>query len=388
MSLDLRSSLRMAGPPLVAGKAITLGVGWLTVWATSPVAGLPSWAAVSHALSTWDGESYRAIAENGYPGGPLDPRVHATGYLWAFFPGLPIAVHVVHFLVVDTVAAAVLVNAACELVALAFITRLVELERRDSTSAETAAWALALYPYAAFLTVFYTEAPFLAAASASLYYLRRGEGGDHARACVLGMLASTTRITGLALLLPIALERARRRRRVLDPQAPLALLVAAPVGAFMLYAWARAGDALAWFHIEASASFGSRNLDWPWNGLSATWASATSLPADRYGFVFSLEVVFGLLGLALLAVQCAATVWRLPRVAPSLALFSAGVVLPPLFLTYWLSVPRYLMSMVPMYLLAADVLRGRDRLRMPALAISGALMAFGTFLLASGRFLA
>ncbi|HET9051091.1 MAG TPA: hypothetical protein VFO60_05270, partial [Candidatus Dormibacteraeota bacterium] len=96
----------------------------------------------------------------------------------------------------------------------------------------------------------------------------------------------------------------------------------------------------------------------------------------------------GVLGLVLLGLQLAGTVWTRPRIPPSLFVYSAGVVLPPLCLTYWLSVPRYLMSMVPMYLLVADALRGRDRLHMPALVVSGGLMAFGTVILTSGRFLA
>ncbi|HET9051910.1 MAG TPA: mannosyltransferase family protein, partial [Candidatus Dormibacteraeota bacterium] len=291
MSLDLRAALRLAIPPFAAGKAITLGAGWLTVWVTSPAVGLPSWDQLLQGLSNWDGESYRAIADTGYPAGPLDLHLHAAGHLWAFFPGLPIAVHLVRYVILDTVLAALLVNAACGLLAMAYLARLVDLERRDARSAETAVWALALYPYAVFLTVFYTEAPFLAAASASLYYMRRGAPGDHARACAMGMLASTTRITGLALLLPLAIERLRHRRRIVDVQLPLVLLVVLPLAAFMLYAHEHSGDALAWFHVEVSESFGSRSLDWPWNGLSNTWANATSLPADRYGFVFTLEAV-------------------------------------------------------------------------------------------------
>jgi hypothetical protein len=384
--MDLRSSVRLAVPPYVTGKAASLLVGWLTVWVTSPRRGLPSWSQIATAFSNWDGESYHSIADNGYPSGSLDPHAHAAGHLWAFFPGLPLAVHALRYLLIDTVLAALTVNAVCELIALAYLVRLVKLERGDDASAQTAAWFLALYPYAIFLTVFYTEAPFLAAATAALYYMRRGGEGDHARACIAAMLATSTRITGLALLLPILLERVLQRRRP-DWQLLLGGLVVLPVLAFMLYAHNRTGDSLAWFHIEVSESYGSRSIDWPWNGLQVTWDSARSLPADQYGFIFTMEVVFGLLGIAVVVAQWLATVWPFARISPSLALYSTGVLLPPICLTYWLSLPRYLMSMVPIYLLATDVLRSRESWRFGLLATSAALMAFGTFVLTSGRFL-
>jgi hypothetical protein len=386
--LDFRSAVRLALPPFLTGKAASLLVGWLTVWVTSPFPGVPSWSQISHAFSNWDGESYLAISQSGYPAGSLDPHAHAAGHLWAFFPGLPIAAHIVHYVLIDTVLAGLTVNAVCELIALAYVIRLVKLERGgDDASAQTAAWFLALYPYAIFLTVFYTEAPFIAAATAALYHMRRGAEGDHAKACVFAMLATATRITGLALLLPILLERILQRRRVADWQLLLVGLVVLPVLAFMLYARHQTGDSLAWFHIEVSESYGSRGIDWPWNGLQVTWDSAKSLPADQYGFIFTLEAVFGVAGVAVVAVQWLATAWPFPRIAPSLALYSTGVLLPPICLTYWLSIPRYLMSMVPIYLLAADVLRNRESWRFGVLATSASLMAFGTFVLTSGRFL-
>ena len=384
----MRGALRLAMPPFVTGKAISLGVAYAAVWIHWGRPGLPAWSAISEAFSNWDGESYRTLAESGYPSGPLDPHAGAPGHLWAFFPGFPIAVHAVGLVLVNAVVSAVVLNAVFELLALAFVVRLVALERGDGESAGSAAWLVAVYPYAIFLTVFYSESMFLAAAAAALYYMRRAESGDHARACAAAAVATATRVTGLALLLPIVLERALRTRRVLDAPMLLAGVIVVPVLAFMLYAHARTGDALAWYHIEGSQSYGSRSFDWPWNGFRVTWDSARALRADQYGFIFTLEVFFGLFGLALLGVQWVATVWPGVRFPPSFALYSAGVVLPPLCLSWWISTPRYLMAMVPMYLLGADLLRRRPGLRLPFITASAALMSFGTVILTTVSFLA
>lgn len=386
--LDMRTAVRLAMPAFVTGKAVSLGVGYAAVWIHWRQPGLPAWSAVSQAFSNWDGESYQTIAENGYPSGPIDPHVGAAGHLWAFFPGFPIAVHAASLVLVNTVLTAIVLNAVFELVALAFVVRLVALERGDDESAENAAWLVAVYPYAIFLTVFYSESMFLAAAAAALYYMRRAENGDHARACLAAAVATATRVTGLALLLPIILERFLRTRRVNDAPMLLAGVIVVPVLAFMIYAHAQTGDALAWYHIEGSQSYGSRTLDWPWNGFRVTWDSARALRADQYGFIFTLEVFFGLFGLALLGVQWFATIWPAPRFPPSFALYSAAVVLPPLCLSWWISTPRYLMAMIPMYLLGADLLRWCPGLRLPFITASAALMSFGTVILTTVSFLA
>ena len=57
-------------------------------------------------------------------------------------------------------------------------------------------------------------------------------------------------------------------------------------------------------------------------------------------------------------------------------------------LTFWLSVPRYLLALVPSALLLSPLLARRPPWRWTVLAISGGLMAFGCSIFASGRFLA
>jgi hypothetical protein len=384
----LRSALRLALPAFLTGKAVSFLVGWLAVWSGRHAPGFPSFSSLADAFSSWDGDNYRTIAAHGYPPGPLSLRAGAPSHLWGFFPGLPMAVHALAYVLVNVVLSALVVNAVCELVALVFLVRLVQLERGDEEHARTAAWLLALQPYAIFLTVFYTEAPFLAAATAALYWMRRAGPGDHLRACAVGGLATAVRITGLALVLPLLLERLTRRRWRPDWELGLIALVPLPLLLFMLYASARTGDASAYFHIHSdSESYGMRHLTDPWTGLVNTWDAAVNLTAVDNGYVFGLEVFFGVVATVLVAIQWAATCWRWPRIAPSLALYSTGVLLPAICLTFWAGLARYTMTMVPVYILAADLLRARPALRIPVIATSGALMAYGTAILLGGRYL-
>jgi len=362
------STLRLVLPPFVAGKLVTLAVPMLTVWSHTDAPGHPAYADLVSPFGAWDGESYRTIATQGYPSGPLDLTPGHPGHLWAFLPGYPMLLRFAMFFIPDSTTAGIAVSAICELVALVFLAKLVLQEQPgDTESAQTAAWLLVLYPYAVFLTAVYTESPFLAATTASLYYMRRG---DDARAGVIGALATAMRITGLALVPAMLLDHVlRRRKRVLGLGLPAALLPVVPLLLFVLYAKAQTGDAFAYWHVEQSASF-NRFVAWPWQGAQATLSDA--LAGGFNSFVFGMEFLFGVLGL--LAVVYLVRHRR--EVALSLTAYAAAVWLLSISFVYWLSVPRYLMSMVPVYLAGALFLKRRPALRVPVFTVMGGWMAF------------
>jgi hypothetical protein len=373
----MASTLRLVLPPFVAGKLVTLLVPMLTVWSSS--SGPVSYADLVRPFGSWDGESYRAIAEHGYPGGPLDLTPGHPGHLWAFLPGYPMLLRAAMVVIPDATTAGLLVSAACELIALVFLAKLVLHERHgDTTAAQTSAWLLVLYPYAVFLTAVYTESPFLAAATASLYFMRRG---DHIHASVLAAVAVCFRITGLALVPALLVEYLLRRR--LRPDARV-LACALPFVPLLLYAWyahATTGDTLAYWHVEQSASF-NRMTAWPWDGARATYN--LMLGGGANGFIFGMELLFGILG----AVAIAYLVLHRDEIAPSLIVFAGFVWVISISLVYWLSVPRYTMAMVPMYLAGADAITRLPWLRLPALAALAGWMGFVSTLLGTGRFVA
>lgn len=369
----MASTLRLVLPPFVAGKLVTLLVPMLTVWSHTGAPGHPTYADLVSPFGGWDGESYRSIAEHGYPSGPLDVTPGTPGHLWAFLPGYPMLLRAAMFLIPDSVTAGIVVSSVCELIALIFLAKLVLQERPgDTDAARWSAWLLVLYPYAVFLTAVYTESPFLAATTASLYYMRRG---DHVRAGLLGALATCFRITGIVLIPAMLLDYALRHRDRVRVDVLAALLPVVPPLLFIWYAYAQTGDALAYWHIEQSASF-SRFVALPWDGLRATFDYARS--GGDNSFVFGFEVVFGVLGLA--AMVWLVTQWR--EIAPSLIVYAGGVWLLSVSYQYWLSVPRYLMAMVPVYLAGAILLQRRPVLRAPVFAVLAGWMGFVSTLFA------
>jgi Gpi18-like mannosyltransferase len=375
-----RSTVAQVLPPFLAGKGLVLLVALLTAWTRNTHPGLPGYAEVVQPFGAWDGESYRSIAQHGYPSGPLDLNPGGSGHVWAFLPGFPMLVRAVMVLVPDSTTAGMLVAAVCELIALVYLAKLLQLERPgDADSSRFTVWLLVLYPYAMFLTAVYTESPFLAAATASLYYMR---SGDHVRASVLAGLSSVVRITGLALIPALLVEYAIRHRTRARPDVLAALLPALPLLLFVLYAHAMTGDGLALWHVEASASF-NRITTWPWSGLIET-ARAAQNNAGNTSLFFSAEVVLGVAFLAAIAYM--AVSWR--RYAPSLTVYSAATWVLSCSFVYWLGVQRYMIAIVPAFIAAADMTRNRPELRVALLTVSAGCLAFFTVLLASGVFVA
>jgi hypothetical protein len=370
------ADLRVALVPFLAGRIATFLVVVFTVWGTIEGDTRPHLQELEAPFRSWDGENYSAIAEHGYPAGRLDLTPGHAGHLWGFFPGYPILMRAAAPLLHDVVLSGMAVSAAAELAALYFLVRLVTLER-DRESARYSAWLLALFPYAVFLSMVYTESAFLAAAAASLYHMRRG---NHTSACLAAGVAGAIRITGLALVLPLAIEYLGRRRWRPGPGLLWIVVSVLPLGAFLLYAYHQTGDPLAYQHAQGSASYG-RALAWPWLGALKTFQQATGDPAS-FAFLEALELVAGVLGLVVVIAMF--LVSRFPR---SLAVYAAGVWLLPVSLDYWFGIPRYSMALLPATILIADATRGRPEWRTAILAVSAVLMGYGSAVLATGRYL-
>ncbi|HAW09928.1 MAG: hypothetical protein ABSC16_01020 [Candidatus Dormibacteria bacterium] len=371
--------LRIALPPFTASKLIGVLVPMLTVWVRGTGAGLPVPSTLLQPFALWDGAAFTEIAQQGYPSGPVNLAAGAPGHLWAYFPGYPLLVHLLGYIVPGTIAAGIVVSAAAELIALVFLAKLILLERGDETSARFACWALAVFPYAVYLTAVYSESTFLAAATASLYYMRRGRDG---RASIAAAIAMLVRITGVALIPALIVDHLVRRRG--RPGRGLIAILSSLLAPLLLvaYAWLSTGDPLAYLHVERSASF-NRLFAWPWDGARATFASFVGGTGGN-SFVFGMEMLFGVAGLV--AVIWLAWHWR--TVAPALTVFAAVAWLMSTSLIYWLSVPRYMMTVVPIYLALADVTLRHPRSRPVLIAVSAGWMGFLATLMATGQFVA
>jgi Gpi18-like mannosyltransferase len=161
---------------------------WLDVWAR------------------WDSAFYLEIANQGYA---LTLREPSSA---AFFPLYPILINFVKMIVNNTVLAGLIVSHLCFLAALITIHRLTELEFRDTPTANRAILYIAIFPTSLFFGAIYTESLFLLLSSLMFLFARKRLW---AWAGIVGLLAASTRIVGITLLLPVLLEwwRSREPRR-------------------------------------------------------------------------------------------------------------------------------------------------------------------------------
>lgn len=377
MALGNRAALRLVAAPFCCGKAVTLAIVLLAALQHRGAQGSPSWEELrATAFAQWDSQSYVTIATHGYPGN-VDTAAGAPAHVWAFLPGYPMLIAATAVLIRDAVVAGVIVSAVGELVALVALARWVSLER-NRDAALTAAWLFAVFPYALFLSVVYTESAFLAAALVSILLMRQGR---HTGACIAAALACAMRVTGLALIPALLIEYGIRRRGRADPSLASILLVPLPLALFGLYAWVHAGDALAFLHIQSSPSF-HRALTFPLSGLRETYGLATaSWAPGSFNYLFTVELVAGLLGLVAVVVMLATS--RVPR---SLSAYAAAVWLLAVSQPYWLSVPRYLLAMVPFLLIATDILGRKSELRTAVLVAFASGLGYLSTLWAQGTF--
>ncbi|WP_305788350.1 mannosyltransferase family protein [Symbioplanes lichenis] len=169
---------------------------WLTYQGTGPAPGL--WSAFL-GWNNWDARHYVTIAESGYQG-------LTAGYP-AFFPLYPLLIHVFDpMLPGDGMVSALVVANVAAFGALAVLYRLADHEFGPRV-ARRAAWYLAVFPMGFFLFIGYNESLFLLLMVGSLYAARRGHWW---LAGTLGAFSSATRLFGLLLILPLAVEYVRQ----------------------------------------------------------------------------------------------------------------------------------------------------------------------------------
>jgi hypothetical protein len=181
-------------------------------WLTDRGAPQPDWTTLLLRWNFWDAQHYVTIAERGYHVGPGYP---------AFFPLYPLLVK----LAGGGVAGALLVANLAALGALAVLHRLAEHEFGPMVAQRTI-WYLAAFPTGFFLFIGYNEGLFILLAAGTLYAARRGHWW---LAGALAGLSSATRLFGLLLVVPLAIEYVRRCRLRLRPEVLSLGLV--PLGA-------------------------------------------------------------------------------------------------------------------------------------------------------------
>jgi hypothetical protein len=382
---------------------LTRGFGWLGDLLAAPAA-------------RWDSSWYLVIAHYGYR-----PDFGAfTASRDAFFPLYPLGLSGLGWLGLPLIAAGVLISLLALALALYGIHRLTTLElatlarrrptasvsvsaeSRDGDVARLAVMVTAFAPMAFFLSAVYSEALYLALSVGLFYAARRGR---FALVGVLAALAGATRSTGIVLLLPALILYLYGPREDRAPDHPRARglkiryrvrtdalwLALAPVGLllYMAYLALAGGDALAPFHAQ---DVWGRHFAGPylgvWDGLQAAFEGARQLLSMQQAHAYFatggespfVAAEHNLLLLAFLATALVATAGVLRRLPAAYGAYViAALALPlsyPVTAQPLMSLPRFLLVLFPLNIWLALWLAERPRLRGPALACSGLLLAF------------
>ena len=213
----------------------------------------------------WDTPWYIGIASHGY----------SCYGSTAFMPLYPMLIRLLSFpLAGNTIAAALLISSIASLVVFYLLYRLANELTGSTATARASVVALALYPVSFFLMAGYTEALFLALAIGSYLAARRG---SWLAAGVLAALATLTRLQGILLLAPLALELWLTHRNDLRRWQAWLSLALAPLALalYMLSIWLAVRIFPPWEPFNAVWRL---HYAWPWQGITQDMIALVTHP--------------------------------------------------------------------------------------------------------------
>lgn len=314
-------------------------------------------------LNQWDGGWYVLAARRGWPHHVLGGTGGAAQDTLAFFPGFPVVIRVVHFVLPLSWNGAGEVAAFLTELAMVVGVWLLAREVWGSSTADRALVALCFFPGAFILAMMYSEPLLIALAAFCFLALRRQWW---VTAGVLASLGAATRIIGVALIVCCVWEagraiRAERRWASLWAVAisPLALI------GWFAYLWASTGARLAWLDTERNG----------WAQHTTVMAIPDLVRSVLHTHPADANEVLALAGTVLSVVLLAVLVWTRP---PSvLTVYSVSVLVlaatsvNPAGIRF-----RFVLTAFPLVIVVGRVLRDAAF----AVAVSMSTLAMGIIL--------
>lgn len=290
----------------------------------------------------WDAESYMDIARYGYT------AVGERRFNLVFFPLYPALTALVATVTGEEVYAAFLVSGAASVALGLGFYHLVRLDYSSKT-ALAAVWFMFIFPTAYFLHIPYTESLFLALVVGSFLCARQRRW---LLAGVLGFFACTTRLNGLILCLAFVFEIRLdwRETRRFDPRWLWLGLVPLGFAAYLGLNYAVAGNAFVF--LEYQRENWGKYVTFPWTSL-------VNKVTDVYNHTDPSPKMEGLQELIFVWIGFFSTIvgWRYLR--DSYRAWMAANWLLFVSTSWILSVPRYTLTMFPLFILIALAARRR-----------------------------
>ncbi len=304
-------------------KPITGLFGWLEIW------------------NRWDALNYQKLAEFGYSAtGELRP-------LLVFYPLYPWTVRLCAVVLGDFLVSAFIVSTIASIATGILLTRLLELDYSEEL-ARRATWFLFIFPTSYFLHIGYTESTFLMLALTCLFAARRQLW---LLAGAVGALACLTRPTGVVLFPALVFEAAHQYWTTRRWQWQWFSIVVAGLGfgGYLLLNQLVAGDPFAFSSIMQQSFF--KSVAWPWTGIRDAIGALDRGPSQAQ-MMGVQELVFIVLGFI-----CTILSWV--KLRPVYSVWMTGNWLLFTSVTFVQSVPRYTLTMFPIFILFAMLSKRR-----------------------------
>ena len=286
----------------------------------------------------WDAHHYLFLAGHGYA------IAGDARNLIAFFPLYPTAIAMLALAGIPLPVGALVIANAGSLIATVLLYEIARLDN-DWAGAFRAAAFFALFPTAYFLFAGYSEGFFCCLAFGSVLAARHRRW---ALAGGLGALAAATRVTGIALFVFLLAEILWLRLSLPQLRRALAGAALVPLGLLTYLA-------INWWVLRDLFAFVAVQRDHWYHRFTAPWDGAVEAGRWLSNQDPWLRLTVGVGELLGAAVAYAVTVLSWIRLRPSDALYALTVTVMVTFLPFWLSIPRYLLALYPLFVLAGRV---------------------------------
>lgn len=337
-------------------KALVLALAFVAIAAVAQI-----WiVSPSHFITLfyeWDAKHIIRVASQGYLAGEPSAQI---------FPVTPAIIRLFHLVIWNWEWAGFIATQAMSFLAFYYFYRLARLDL-DETDSLTALILFATFPTAYFLTAPYSEAPFCAITFALVYYLRKAQ---FKQAAFFGLLTGAARVTGVlfgpALALSWLLSKKQDRGRLLKGYVTTAACIG--LGYFLCMCMYKYLYDDWFYYSKYGGKVWGVHVSWPFKGVVAAmsmWPARGA--ADRMTTII-LEIGFTLGALAMLPVVY--------RRRPKMDFIYMALTLAVLVsMDFWLSRPRYILPLYPMFLVAAPWFRNAPLRLSLYLLSSGGLFA-------------
>ncbi|MEM2352146.1 MAG: hypothetical protein QXT26_07040 [Thermoproteota archaeon] len=358
-------SLKIILLTVLMSKASIFSLGFLTTYFNEGPSNPLS--ILMRQFCRWDGPHYIDIARNWYV------NVGERRFFIVFFPLYPLLIRLITFDWQYVNLSALLISNLGSTIAAIYLFKLVKLDSREDVARRSVTY-LSVFPTAYFLCAVYTEGLFLALAVACLYYARLKKW---ALAGFLGILASLTRITGLALLPALLTEYLNQQEWKLGKLGIKILLTFTPLIGFLIYLlinYQTTGNFFAFMEMQRenwqevfNPLLGLKRA-WEWT-FTATFPENITLGVAQIAFV-----AMGFLGFLLSLCF---------RLRPSYNVYAFFAWAISVSMSWWISMPRYMLVIFPIFIIFG--LLGRRKIfNFITIPIFLILLSFFTFLFSKG----